>query len=76
VKNTNYEVAQIQLEKDDPPANNPQFERLAANCNWRVCCCGGTYECKALIGQPNGSRCTEFNCGVVNIIRKIMACKI
>jgi len=41
-------------------------ETIAEGCPWRTALRGSWY-CKALVGQPNGSHCNGSNCAVQHI---------
>lgn len=40
---------------------------IALGCPWRVLS-RGDWHCKALIDQPNGSRCVRHNCAAAHIL--------
>jgi hypothetical protein len=43
---------------------------IAESCPWRVPC-RKHWHCKALLGQPNKSRCIESNCAPLYIARQM-----
>ena len=45
-------------------------ETISKGCPWRVTLRGSWY-CKALVGQPNGSQCNGSNCAMMHIAHLI-----
>lgn len=43
-----------------------EHKTIASSCPWKIMS-RGDWHCKALTGQPNGSRCDKSNCACLHI---------